>query len=152
MIIEAVLAYLYHRTRRRHFLVTPVDADCHWGVSKQPDGSYVTRVAVNCTVSNRSSQPIRIIKARVITPKITGTQLRGRMVVSAQAANVRGAPHRTANYIGPGQTLPVSCTLETRGVPRQKSGTMHAEIEIEDANGRRERVKLLLTPFGARAA
>src|SRR5712691_10078442 len=39
---EALLTYLHYREQSRYFLVTPIDQQCHWGVSKQPDGSYVT--------------------------------------------------------------------------------------------------------------
>jgi len=145
---EAVLTYLRYREQSRYFLVTPIEPQCHWGVSKQTDGSYVTQVSVDCMVKNRSTQPLHVMKARIIKPRIKGEILPGLVVTRAQHANVYGTPHVSGNYIGPGQTLPVSCTLLIRGVPRQKTGTMLAIIEIEDADGHRERVKMLLTHFG----
>jgi hypothetical protein len=77
--------------------------------------------------------------------------LPGLFVTRPQNANVLGTPHVSGSFIGAGQTLPVSCTILVRGMPRQKSGPMQAKIEIEDADGHRERVKVLLTHMGAAA-
>jgi hypothetical protein len=147
-ITEAVLAYLHYREQSRYFLVTPVEGQCHWGVSKQPDGSYITQVAVHCMVKNRSTEQVHIMKARIIKPRIKGEVLPGLVATRAQNANVYGTPQGSGSYIGPGQTLPVSCTLLTRGTPRQKSGPMQAKIEFEDADGHRELVQVRLTRMG----
>jgi hypothetical protein len=132
---EALLTYLRYRERSRCFLVTPIDQQSHWGVSRQTDGSYVTQVAMHCMVKNRSTEPLHIMKARVIKPKIKGEVLAGLVVTRAANAAVYGTPHVSGNFIGAGQTLPVSCTLSVRGVPKQKPGPMRATIEIEDATG-----------------
>ena len=145
---EMVLTYLQYRERARYFLVTPIDAQCHWGVSKQADGSHVTQVSVHCMVKNRSTEPLHIMKARIIKPKIWGEVLPGVVVTRAPNAAIYGTPAVSGNYIGAGKTLPVGCTLLTRGVPRQRDGSMRAVIEIEDADGHRERVKILLTHMG----
>lgn len=145
---EAVLTYLHYREQSRYFLVTPVEGQCHWGVSKQPDGSYITQVALHCLVKNRSTEKVHIMKARIIKPRIKGELLPGLLVTRTQNANVYGTALVSGSYIGPGQTLPVSCTLLTRGTPRQKSGPMEAKIEFEDADGHRERVKVRLTRIG----
>jgi hypothetical protein len=102
-------------------------------------------------VKNRSTTPVHIMKARVVKPKIRGEVLPGLVLTRAQNANVYGTPHVSGNYIGPGQTLPVGCTLLVRGVPRQKSGPMKATIEFEDADGHRERVKTVLMHMGQAA-
>jgi hypothetical protein len=129
---EVVLAYLHHRDQSRYFFVTPIDHQSHWHVSKQPDGSSVTQVGVHCMVKNRSTEPLYIMKARVIKPKIRGEVLPGLVGTRAPDASIYGAPH--FGY----------CTLLIRGVPRQKAGAMQATIEFEDADGHRERIKVLL--------
>ena len=113
---------------------------------------YLTQVAVHCMVKNRSTTPVHLMKARVIKPKIRGEVLPGLVVTRAQNANVYGTPHVSGNYIGPGQTLPASCTILVRGMPRQRSGPMQAKIEFEDADGHRERIKILLTHMGQAVA
>jgi hypothetical protein len=147
-ITETVLTYLHYREKSRYFLVTAIEPQCHWGVSKQTDGSYVTQIAVNCMVKNRSTQPLHVMKARVIKPRIRGEVLPGLVVTRAPNAAVYGTPHVSGSYIGAGQTLPVGCTLLIRGIPRQKAGPLRATIEIEDADGHRERVKVLLAHMG----
>lgn len=147
-ITEAVLRYLHYREQSRYFLVTAIEQQCHWGVSKQTDGSYVTQVAFHCMVKNRSGEPLHVMKARLLKPRIRGPVLPGLVVTRAQNANVYGTPHVSGSFIGAGHTLPVSCTILVRGVPRQRSGPMRATIEIEDADGHRERVKVLLMHFG----
>jgi hypothetical protein len=74
---EAVLTYLQYREQSRYFLVTPIEGQCHWSVSKQSDGSYVTQVAVHCMVKNRSTERVHIMKARVIKPRIRAIWLGG---------------------------------------------------------------------------
>jgi len=150
-ITEAALTYLHYREQSRYFLVTPIEGQCHWGVSKQPDGSYVTQVAVQCMVKNRSTERVHIMKAHVIKPRIRGEVLPGLVVTRSQSANVFGTPHISGNFIGAGQTLPVGCTILIRGVPRQKSGPMQSKIEFEDADGHRERVKVRLIQMGQAA-
>jgi hypothetical protein len=61
----------------------------------------------------------------------------------APDAAIYGTPH-SGHYIDAGQTLPVACTVLIGGVPKQKAGSMRAIIEIEDADGHRERAKVQL--------
>ena len=59
-ITEALLAYLRYREQSRYFLFTAIEPQCHWGVSKQTDGSFVTQVAFHCMVKHRSAEPLHI--------------------------------------------------------------------------------------------
>jgi hypothetical protein len=147
-ITDVVRTYLHNREHSRYFLVTPIEGQCHWSVSKQSDGSYVTQVAVHCMVKNRSAEPVHVMKARVIKPRIRGEVLPGLVLTRSQAANLFGTPHISGYFIGAGQTIPVSCTILIRGVPRQRSGPMQTKIEFEDADGHRERVKVRLIQMG----
>lgn len=104
----------------------------------------MTQVGLQCMVKNRSTEPLYIMKARVIKPKIRGEVLPGLVGTRAPDASIYGTPHVSGHHIGAGQTLPVACTLLIRGVPRQKSGPMLATIEFEDADRHRERTKVVL--------
>lgn len=146
-IAEAVRNHLKQRATH-HFVVTPIDHQCHWGVAKQRDGSFVTQLAINCMVKNRSEGQLYIMNARAIRPKIKGEVLPGLVMTEGQEGNF-GTPHIGGNHISGGRTLPVTCTLLIRGVPKQKSGAMHATIEFQDADGHRERFKVVLRQYGS---
>jgi hypothetical protein len=146
-IIDAILAYIRHREKRRHFVLTAIDQQCRWGVSRQTDGSYVTQLAFECMVKNRSTEPLHIMKAKVIKPKIRGEVLPRLVGTRAPNASTYGTPHISGHHIGAGQTLPIACTILIRGQPKQTNGPIRAIIEIEDADGHRERIKLVLAHF-----
>ena len=55
----------------------------------------------------------------------------------------------SGNHIPAGATLPVSCVIMMRGMPKQRSGRLPAIIEIEDCDGHCERVKVVLVYIGA---
>ncbi len=93
-VTEAVLTYLHYREQSRYFLVTAIEGQCHWGVSKQPDGSYLTQVAVHCMVKNRSTTPVHLMKARVIKPKIRGEVLPGLVVTRSAECECLWHPAR----------------------------------------------------------
>jgi hypothetical protein len=147
-IIGAVVTYLHYRQQRRYFFVTPIDHQCLWNTTKQVDGSFVTQISVDCMIKNRSTEPLHIMKARLIRPKISGEILPGLVLTKSDTAPTYGTPHVSGSQIGAGRTLPVSCTLLIRGVPKQNAGPMPATIEIEDADGHREKVKVTLKQIG----
>jgi hypothetical protein len=148
-ITDGVLKYLHYREQKRRFLVTPVEGKCYWGVSKQTDGSYVTNVTVQCMVKNRSTtELLHVMTARLIKPRIRGEVLPAHVSTRSLSTGMFGTPHVSGNFINTGQTLPVSCVISIRGVPRQKSGPMRAKIEFADADGQRERVKVRLNHLG----
>ena len=68
-------------------------------------------------------------------------------------ASLDDRTHGTAavsgNYIPAGATLPVSCAIMMRGMPKQRSGRLPAIIEIKDSDGHCERVKVVLVYIGA---
>jgi hypothetical protein len=55
----------------------------------------------------------------------------------------------SGNHIPAGATLPVSCVIMMRGMPKQRSGPLPAIIEIKDCDGHCERVKVVLVYIDA---
>ena len=55
---------------RIKFIVTPVEHQCVWGVSKQADGSYVTQVSGHFMVKNRTDSPLHLMTARLVAPRM----------------------------------------------------------------------------------
>jgi hypothetical protein len=55
----------------------------------------------------------------------------------------------SGSHIPAGATLPVSCVIMMRGIPKQRSGRLAAIIEIKDADGHRQRVKVVFVYIGS---
>jgi hypothetical protein len=147
-IYDAVSAHRRHREEKRHFFVSPVEAQSHWGFSKQPDGSYITQLSLHCLVTNRSARPLYPTTARLIRPKIKGEALPNPIFIASPEGGTFGTAAISRNYIQPGGTLPISVLIMVRGRPKQKDGPMHATIDIDDADGHRERIRVRFVYFG----
>jgi hypothetical protein len=124
------------------FMVTPIEHQCFWGVSKQTDGSYVTQVSGHFMVKNRTSSPVHLMTARLIRPRIKGEILPGLLTMQATNSRMHGTAHVSGHSIPPRSTLPVAATILIRGTPKQKDGMMAATIEMTDADANKERVRL----------
>ena len=129
---------------RIKFIVTPVEHQCFWGVSKQADGSYVTQVSGHFMVKNRTDSPLHLMTARLVAPRIKGEILPGLLMMRAANGGMHGTAYLSGNFIPPRYTLPVSATILIRGIPKQRAGAMAATIEVTDADANKERVKLQL--------
>ena len=139
---DAISAYRKHREERRHFFISPIEQQCHWGISKQADGSYITQFSARCLIKNRSRELLYPTNARVIRPRIRGEVIPNPTIfIEGRDRRTYGSAGISGNYIPRGGTRPVSCVIMIRGRPRQKSGPMLATIEIADADGHHERVK-----------
>jgi len=129
---------------RIKFIVTPVEHQCVWGVSKQADGSYVTQVSGHFMVKNRTDSPLHLMTARLVAPRIKGEILPGLLMMRAANGGMHGTAYVSGSFTPPRNTLPVSATILIRGIPKQRAGAMAATIEVTDADADKERVKLQL--------
>ncbi len=147
-ISRAVRLYRTYRAgadSRINFVVTPIEQQCTWAASKQPDGTFVTSIGALFLVNNRLPEPLFLVTARLIRPKPWGDELPGLLIMRSLDSNMCGSAHVSGNFIPSGHTLPVAATLLIRGYPKQRLGKMKAVIELRDANNHKERVLLLLT-------
>jgi hypothetical protein len=103
---------------RIKFVVTPVEHQCFWGVSKQVDGSFVTQVAGHFMVKNRTASPLHLMTARLNRPRIKGEILPGLLTMQPIDNNMHGTAHVSGHFIPPQYTLPVSATTLIRGLNR----------------------------------
>ena len=60
-----------------------------------------------------------------------------------------GTAALSSNQIPAGATLPVSCMITMRGMPKQRSGHLPATIEIKDSDGHRVKFKVVFAYIGA---
>lgn len=149
----AVLAWRVWRAAseaRIKFIVTPIEHQCFWGISKQVDGSFVTQVSGHFIVKNRTTSPLHLMVARLIAPRIKGEVLPGLLTMQAIGHRTHGTAWVSGHSIPAQGALPVAATILIRGVPRQRSGMMDATIEITDADANRERVRLKIGCINAK--
>jgi hypothetical protein len=127
---------------RVKFIVTPIEHQCFWGVSKQVDGSFVTQVSGHFMVKNRTASSLQLMAARLIAPRIKREVLPGLLTMQAVGSRMHGTAWVSGHSIPAQAALPVAATILIRGVPAQKFGMMNATIEITDAHANKERVRL----------
>jgi hypothetical protein len=150
--VTGLQAWRLHRSAaeaRRKFVITPVDHQCYWAISPQPDGSSVTQITGHFMVKNRTSAPLHLMKARLIRPRIKGAELPGMLSVRSVDSHMHGTAYTSGFFIPPGGTLPAAAAILYRGTPRRKSGVMEAVIEISDADANAERIRLRISYIGA---
>lgn len=134
-----------HRDARMKFVATPIESQSFWAINKQTDGSYITQIAVRCMVKNRTGEPLYLLKAKIVRPKINGEELPGLVTMQAPDSNMHGTAHVSGHNIPAGQTLPVSAMIFHRDMPTQRGGTMVAVIEFQDADMNRVRMPIALS-------
>jgi hypothetical protein len=147
--VAAIMGYLQRR-EQKHFFISPIEQQCDCGISKQPDGSYITQFSAHCLIKNRSRELLYPTNARIVRPRIRGEVIPNPTIfIEGHDRRTYGSAGMSGNYIPRGATRPVSCIIMIRGRPRQKFGAIFATIEINDADGHRQRVKARFQYVGA---
>jgi hypothetical protein len=145
-----LIAVSKYRERARGFVVSPLEQECHWNIARQPDGSYITQFALYFLIRNRLSVPLCPTDARFISPKFRGEPVSNpTLFIGSLDDPICGTATASNNHIPGGATIPVSCVIMMRGMPKRRSGRLAATIEIKASDGRRERVKVVLEYVGA---
>ncbi len=133
------------RTAATKFVITPIESQSFWHLAKQTDGSYITQFAIRCMVKNRMSEPLHLMKARILRPKISGDELPGIVTMRAPDNRMHGTAFGSGFHIPPGMALPASADLFVRGMPKQRSGPMKVLVEFKDADANASRATMLLS-------
>jgi hypothetical protein len=148
--LNLVSKYRHGREQARHVIVTPLEQQCRWSIARQPDGSYVTHFAAHFVIRNRLSVSLYPTDARLIKPKVRGElMLNPTLFIGSLEDRTHGTAAVSGNQIPAGATLPISCMIRMRGMPKQRSGHLPATIEIKYSDGHRVRVKVILVFIGA---
>jgi hypothetical protein len=134
---------------RIRFIITPIEHQCFWGVSRQTDGSVVTQVSGHFMVKNRTASNLHLMTARLVKPRLSGEVLPGLLTIRAVDSHMHGTAHVSGHAIPPNHTLPVSMTILIRSTPRQQAGMLDAIIEMADADANKERVRFALRCINA---
>lgn len=129
---------------RKTFHLTPIAQQCHWGVSKQADGSMVTQIVAHLAVKNQSSLPVGLVGLRIIKPKIKGEVLHNDILVRQQQGRMYGTAQVSDYRIAPGTTLPGQAMVMIRGEPGGSSERdLDVTLGITDEDGNEQRVSVL---------
>lgn len=129
-------------TAERKFVITPEKVQCHWGISKQGDGSYTTQIAGHLTIKNLTNDKLHLVSVRLIKPKIRGEVLHSWVLIRSLSDNVYGTSNTSGFYIPPNGFLPASMSIIYRGMPNQRTGYLPVTFEISDATGNRSRARV----------
>jgi len=137
-----LLKYRSERDAHKTFHMTPAPQHCLWSVAKQRDSSLVTQIVAHFSVKNRSLDPIGLMQARVIKPKIRGKIIHDMIIVREQHGRMYGSAEVSGCRIAPGALSPAQILILIRGVPRlREDQDMSVVFEISDEDGRKQRVK-----------
>src|ERR1700685_990508 len=72
---SGVAAYLEHRKikqERRALRLVLHHRQCWWHLAKQRDDSFVSQITVDVEAANLTDRPVRIVKVRLIRPRVKG--------------------------------------------------------------------------------
>ena len=142
--IGAAHAWKSGQESRVKFVVTPVDGQCTWGISKQADGAYITQISGHFMVRNRTANKLQLVGVKVVKPKINAERLPGLVTMRGLNTSMHGTAHVSGNFIPPNEALPASATVLYKGIPSQRSGYLKAVMEFTDADANRARVSVRL--------
>jgi len=127
-----------------NFRLTTTTQHCLWSVAKQGDGSLVTQIVAHFSVKNQSLEPIGLMQAHVIKPKIRGKIIHNTIIVREQQGRMYGSAEVSGCRIAPGALSPAQILILIRGVPRlREDQDMSVVFEISDEDGRKQRVKAI---------
>jgi hypothetical protein len=139
--LDAIQGHRRWREARIRFVLSPIPDQCAWGVTKQDDGTLVTQLTLRFMARNRTEEPLYLVKADVVRPKIKGEILTTLLALQAPNSPMHGTAHVSGHYVPAGATLPGSLTLLVRGAPKQMSGALDATLDFTDGDSHRERVR-----------
>jgi hypothetical protein len=139
---------------RRTFHLTPIAQQCHWGSTRQQDGTITTQIAASFVAKNLSHRMLHLLTVRLIKPKISGEVLTNILLIEDRVSGEYGSAHATGRHIPPDAIRSVAINIILRGVPKQKAGRIRplaALLSVADAEGNQQRVKVDLRPFDQNA-
>jgi hypothetical protein len=154
LVIAEIRTYQLSLKARRTFHLTPTTRDCHWGSTRQQDGTITTQITVSLMAKNLSGRMLHLLTARLIKPKIAGEILTNILLIEDRQTREYGSVQMTGRHIPPDAIRALAITIIVRGVPKQKAGKVRplpAVLSIADAEGNEQRVKVDLRPFDVNA-
>src|SRR5437667_4713957 len=72
ILIKKIPVWRASKDARRRFYLTEVPQQSHWSSAKQSDDSIVTQIVTDLLIKNRTSSPLALTRARLISPRIRG--------------------------------------------------------------------------------
>lgn len=145
---HATISYLQYRRDARYYLPTPISYQCQWSVSRQSDGSYITQLTIRCMVKNRSAEPLYLVRARLVKPRVASQPSWVPVLVRDFPGSAFASAPVSGAYVTPGSTAAIAVMFLVRGAIRRGTRPLKAIIEFEDAEGKRERLRVGLERTG----
>jgi hypothetical protein len=141
LLIEKIPAWRASADARRRFHTTGEPQQSFWSSAKQADDSIVTQVVARLLIKNRTTEPLALVSARLVSPKIHGEIAHADVSVRAVNRNIYGDAVHSGHMIPPAMSLPASVGIYIRGVPRRKVDKLvRAVIALTDDEGHEEKI------------
>jgi hypothetical protein len=141
----SVTSYLSHRKAahaRRALRLVPRHQQCWWHLAKQRDDSFVSQISLDVEAANLTDRPVRIVKARLIRPRMKGELIHGEVMLPKA-----GSPYHSHKHaVPPHDTVTASLHIMVRGAITAQGKPIRATIGIIDHFGDEYRLKRILIP------
>jgi hypothetical protein len=132
--------YLEHRKSRedrRALRLVPRHHQSWWHLAKQPDDSFISQISLDVEAANLTDRPVRIIKARLIRPRMKGELVHGEVMLPKA-----GSPsHSHKQAVPPHEAIMASLHIMVRGSMAPQGRPVRATIGITDQFGDEHRLK-----------
>lgn len=125
---------------KRALRLFPLHQQCWWHLAKQPDGSFISQFRADFEVSNQRVEPVRIVKATLLRPK-----MKGEIVHSEVSLPLPGSPyHSNRHPVPPRGTAEAHLHIMVRGSASRQGRRIRATFMIEDQFGDSYVIKKML--------
>src|SRR5260370_5701492 len=91
LVIAEIKTYRLSLKAGRTFHLTPVTRDCHWGSTRQQDGTVTTQITVSLMVKSLSDRMLHLLTALLIKPKIAGEILANILLIDDRESGEYGS-------------------------------------------------------------
>jgi hypothetical protein len=145
--VTQYLAYRKYRASRRVLQFVPRLRESWWHLAKQQDDTFISQLTLSTEVTNLTGQPVRLVKARLIRPK-----MKGELVHEDVSLPMDGSPyHSNAHAVPANRSATAVIHLMVRGTAAAAGRYVHATVGITDQFGVEYRLKgITLKDHGAK--
>jgi hypothetical protein len=133
--LDAVIVGARHRRAavqsRLALHIEPLYQQCWWHLAKQQDGSFVSQIRLDVEAANLTDRPVRLIKLRLIRPRMTGE------ILHAEASlPLAGSPyHSNRHPVPPHDTVTTALHIMVRGTLTTAGKSAKVTLGITDQFG-----------------
>jgi hypothetical protein len=128
---------------RRALRLVPLDRQRWWHLVKQQDDTFTSQISFKFEAANLTDNPIRIVKARLIRPKVKSSAL----IQSSVSLPAEGSPyHSDKHSISPRSSVTADLHMMVRGPLASRGKPLYLTLGITDQFGKEYRIRRIEIP------